>query len=145
MLTQADGGAESKDTQADMDAMAHQLLDISTSNIDSVATDSASGEKVDIDGKTYTVCTRTIVKGKSLLLLYIHCSDWLAHRFILSADIIPKFQLEVLPEGWKELIHETGLPLYCHMATRVVTWSRPYFLANRYAKEIGRASCRERV
>ena len=49
-------------------------------------------------------------------------------------DIVPKSQNELLPEGWKELVHNTGMVLYCHLPTRVVTWSRPYFLADRFAK-----------
>ncbi|XP_067937086.1 uncharacterized protein [Watersipora subatra] len=52
----------------------------------------------------------------------------------LVRDIVPSYQNEVLPEGWKELTHNTGMPIYCHIASRVVTWSRPYFLENRYAK-----------
>ena len=47
---------------------------------------------------------------------------------------MPKSQNELLPEGWKELVHNTGMVLYCHLPTRVVTWSRPYFLADRFAK-----------
>ncbi|XP_053661462.1 microprocessor complex subunit DGCR8 [Anopheles marshallii] len=35
---------------------------------------------------------------------------------------------EVLPEGWVQATHTSGMPLYLHKATRVCTTSRPYFL-----------------
>ncbi|KAI6243712.1 Microprocessor complex subunit DGCR8/PASHA [Aphelenchoides fujianensis] len=34
----------------------------------------------------------------------------------------------VLPDGWIEITHDSGLPVYLHRATRVCTFSRPYFL-----------------
>uniref|UniRef100_A0A915BWX8 Microprocessor complex subunit DGCR8 n=1 Tax=Parascaris univalens TaxID=6257 RepID=A0A915BWX8_PARUN len=44
----------------------------------------------------------------------------LAHRGVDYFD--------VLPEGWLELTHTSGLPVYLHKATRVCTFSRPYFI-----------------
>ncbi|XP_052901646.1 microprocessor complex subunit DGCR8 [Anopheles moucheti] len=35
---------------------------------------------------------------------------------------------EVLPEGWVQATHTSGMPLYLHKASRVCTTSRPYFL-----------------
>ncbi|XP_068099500.1 microprocessor complex subunit DGCR8 [Hyperolius riggenbachi] len=35
---------------------------------------------------------------------------------------------EPLPEGWIMTFHNCGIPVYLHRETRVVTWSRPYFL-----------------
>ncbi|XP_049285755.1 microprocessor complex subunit DGCR8 [Anopheles funestus] len=35
---------------------------------------------------------------------------------------------EVLPEGWVQATHTSGMPLYLHKASRVCTASRPYFL-----------------
>ncbi|CDW59307.1 Microprocessor complex subunit DGCR8 [Trichuris trichiura] len=35
---------------------------------------------------------------------------------------------EVLPDGWIEITHRSGLPVYLHKGTRVCTLSRPYFL-----------------
>ncbi|XP_062563002.1 microprocessor complex subunit DGCR8 [Armigeres subalbatus] len=35
---------------------------------------------------------------------------------------------EVLPEGWVQATHVSGMPLFLHTATRVCTASRPYFL-----------------
>lgn len=64
----------------------------------------------------------------------LHFKKALIIFVVFGADIVPSYQNEVLPEGWKELTHNTGMPIYCHIASRVVTWSRPYFLENRYAK-----------
>uniref|UniRef100_A0AAX7U925 Microprocessor complex subunit DGCR8 n=1 Tax=Astatotilapia calliptera TaxID=8154 RepID=A0AAX7U925_ASTCA len=35
---------------------------------------------------------------------------------------------EPLPDGWIMTFHNSGIPVYLHRETRVVTWSRPYFL-----------------
>ncbi|VDD92190.1 unnamed protein product [Enterobius vermicularis] len=35
---------------------------------------------------------------------------------------------DVLPEGWVEVTHSSGLPIYLHKASRVCTFSRPYFI-----------------
>lgn len=35
---------------------------------------------------------------------------------------------EPLPDGWIMTFHNSGIPVYLHRETRVVSWSRPYFL-----------------
>uniref|UniRef100_A0A0N5AVM4 DRBM domain-containing protein n=1 Tax=Syphacia muris TaxID=451379 RepID=A0A0N5AVM4_9BILA len=35
---------------------------------------------------------------------------------------------DVLPEGWVEVTHSSGLPIYLHKSSRVCTFSRPYFI-----------------
>uniref|UniRef100_A0A8C7XDS2 DGCR8 microprocessor complex subunit n=1 Tax=Oryzias sinensis TaxID=183150 RepID=A0A8C7XDS2_9TELE len=35
---------------------------------------------------------------------------------------------EPLPDGWIMTFHNSGIPVYLHRETRVVTWSRPYFI-----------------
>lgn len=35
---------------------------------------------------------------------------------------------DVLPEGWIQVTHNSGMPLYLHKTTRVCTLSKPYFL-----------------
>lgn len=37
---------------------------------------------------------------------------------------------EVLPEGWIEVTHSSGMPLYLHKQSRVCTMSKPYYLGN---------------
>lgn len=37
---------------------------------------------------------------------------------------------EVLPEGWIEVTHSSGMPLYLHRQSRVCTMSKPYYLGN---------------
>ncbi|CAH1985166.1 unnamed protein product [Acanthoscelides obtectus] len=42
---------------------------------------------------------------------------------------------DVLPEGWIQLTHNSGMPLYLHKTTRVCTLSRPYFLGPGSARK----------
>jgi len=39
-----------------------------------------------------------------------------------------KNHFDILPENWIETIHKSGMPIYLHKKSRVVTLSRPYFL-----------------
>lgn len=39
-----------------------------------------------------------------------------------------KNPFDILPENWIETIHKSGMPIYLHTKSRVVTLSRPYFL-----------------
>jgi len=39
-----------------------------------------------------------------------------------------KNHFDILPENWIEVVHKSGMPIYLHRKTRVVTLSRPYFL-----------------
>lgn len=41
---------------------------------------------------------------------------------------------EVLPEGWVQVTHNSGMPLYLHRKTRVICTSRPYFLGTGSAR-----------
>lgn len=34
----------------------------------------------------------------------------------------------MLPDGWIEITHSSGVPIYLHKSTRVCTLSRPYFI-----------------
>lgn len=34
----------------------------------------------------------------------------------------------MLPEGWIEVTHFSGMPIYLHKQTRVCTASKPYYL-----------------
>ncbi|XP_037812348.1 microprocessor complex subunit DGCR8 [Lucilia sericata] len=52
---------------------------------------------------------------------------------------------EVLPEGWVQVTHNSGMPLYLHKKTRVITTARPYFLgtgsARKHAIPVGSIPC----
>ncbi len=51
---------------------------------------------------------------------------------------------EVLPAGWIKAHHVSGLPVYLHRPTRVVSVSRPYFLGPgsiRVSYRVRRNSC----
>uniref|UniRef100_A0A2M4BGJ5 DRBM domain-containing protein n=1 Tax=Anopheles marajoara TaxID=58244 RepID=A0A2M4BGJ5_9DIPT len=49
-------------------------------------------------------------------------------RFKQVLDEKGRNHFEVLPEGWVQATHMSGMPLYLHKASRVCTASRPYFL-----------------
>ncbi|KAK9753111.1 hypothetical protein QE152_g3582 [Popillia japonica] len=42
---------------------------------------------------------------------------------------------EVLPEGWVQVTHNSGMHLYLHKTTRVCTLSKPYFLGPGSARK----------
>jgi len=48
---------------------------------------------------------------------------------------IGKDPFEVLPDGWIEVVHESGMPIYLNRKTRIVSLSKPY--------HIGRGSARK--
>ncbi|XP_013108979.2 microprocessor complex subunit DGCR8 isoform X1 [Stomoxys calcitrans] len=52
---------------------------------------------------------------------------------------------EVLPEGWVQVTHNSGMPLYLHKKTRVISTTRPYFLgtgsARKHAIPVGSIPC----
>ncbi|KAH8232161.1 hypothetical protein KR032_001142, partial [Drosophila birchii] len=52
---------------------------------------------------------------------------------------------EVLPEGWVQVTHNSGMPLFLHRKTRVCCASRPYFLgtgsARKHAVPLGAIPC----
>lgn len=37
---------------------------------------------------------------------------------------------DLLPEGWIQIMHHTGIPIYLHRPARVCTLARPYFLGS---------------
>ena len=51
------------------------------------------------------------------------------HRWTVK-DYSKDKHKHTLPDGWCEVFHTSGYPLYFHKQTRVVTLSRPYFLGS---------------
>jgi len=49
-------------------------------------------------------------------------------RFKTVLEDKGKNHFEVLPEGWLQATHNSGMPIYLHKTTRVCTLSKPYFL-----------------
>lgn len=49
-------------------------------------------------------------------------------RFKIVLDEKGRNHFEVLPEGWVQITHNSGMPLYLHRHSRVCSLSRPYFL-----------------
>ncbi|CAF0751781.1 unnamed protein product [Didymodactylos carnosus] len=50
------------------------------------------------------------------------------HRWTIKGYWHDKYN--ILPDGWVEVFHTSGLPLYFHKQSRVVSLSRPYFLGS---------------
>lgn len=49
-------------------------------------------------------------------------------RYKTVLDEKGRNHFEVLPEGWLQATHNSGMPIYLHKTTRVCTTSKPYFL-----------------
>lgn len=49
-------------------------------------------------------------------------------RYKIVLDEKGRNHFEVLPEGWLQATHNSGMPIYLHKSTRVCTMSKPYFL-----------------
>lgn len=49
-------------------------------------------------------------------------------RYKIVLDEKGRNHFEVLPEGWLQATHNSGMPIYLHKTTRVCTTSKPYFL-----------------
>ena len=49
-------------------------------------------------------------------------------RYKIVLEEKGKNHFEVLPEGWVQATHNSGIPIYLHRQSRVCTVSRPYFL-----------------
>lgn len=41
---------------------------------------------------------------------------------------------EILPEGWVEITHFSGMPIYLDKRSRVCTLSKPYYLGSGSAR-----------
>lgn len=74
------------------------------------------------------------------------------HRFkTVFIDFLPHTlekrhnHFEVLPEGWVQVTHNSGMPLFLHRKTRVCCAARPYFLgtgsARKHAVPLGAIPC----
>ncbi|XP_017101163.2 microprocessor complex subunit DGCR8 [Drosophila bipectinata] len=66
-------------------------------------------------------------------------------RFKTVLDEKRHNHFEVLPEGWVQVTHNSGMPLFLHRKTRVCCASRPYFLgtgsARKHAVPLGAIPC----
>lgn len=57
----------------------------------------------------------------------ITSNDYKEYEKIVLEEVC-KNHFDILPENWIEATHKSGMPIYLHKKTRVVTLSRPYFL-----------------
>ncbi|XP_055374261.1 microprocessor complex subunit DGCR8 [Condylostylus longicornis] len=56
-------------------------------------------------------------------------------KFKTVLDVKGHNHFEVLPEGWVEVTHNSGMPIYLHKQTRVCSVSKPYFLGPGSARK----------
>lgn len=68
---------------------------------------------------------KTVLEG--LLKFIITIKLFFIYHFCLFLEK-GQNHFEVLPEGWVQATHNSGMPLYLHTSTRVCTVARPYFL-----------------
>uniref|UniRef100_T1J2M6 DRBM domain-containing protein n=1 Tax=Strigamia maritima TaxID=126957 RepID=T1J2M6_STRMM len=66
-----------------------------------------------------------------------HFDDDFSHeeREKVVLRVLGHDHFEVLPEGWIEVTHNSGMPVYLHKQTRVCTLSKPYFLGPGSARK----------
>ncbi|CAH0388010.1 unnamed protein product [Bemisia tabaci] len=53
---------------------------------------------------------------------------------VVLEDLGRSNHFDFLPEGWVEVSHHSGMPIYLHKQSRVVTMSKPYFLGPASAR-----------
>lgn len=56
-------------------------------------------------------------------------SYWILQLIDVCTDISGD-HFDLLPEGWIQMTHRTGIPVYLHRPSRVCTLARPYFLGS---------------
>lgn len=66
---------------------------------------------------------KTVLEGNANCFITCYYSNRLFHFTEKGQN-----HFEVLPEGWVQVTHNSGIPLYLHTLARVCTVSRPYFL-----------------
>ena len=79
-----------------------------------------------------------------LLVAGVGVADTLGFLGVMSAGSLSIFLLlvvekgkskfDVLPDGWVTLCHDSGLQVYLHRQSRVVSMSRPFFVGNGNAR-----------
>ncbi|KAF0297655.1 Microprocessor complex subunit DGCR8 [Amphibalanus amphitrite] len=57
------------------------------------------------------------------------------HRDKVVLKVLGRHPVEPLPEDWVQVTHMSGMPIYLHRQSRVVTLSRPYFLGPGSARK----------
>ncbi|XP_050539800.1 microprocessor complex subunit DGCR8-like [Daktulosphaira vitifoliae] len=57
----------------------------------------------------------------------VNSNDFKEYEKIVLEEVC-KNHFDILPENWIEATHKSGMPIYLHKKSRVVTLSRPYFL-----------------
>lgn len=75
--------------------------------------------------KEYEERFKTIMEGK-LIDIQLQVSRFLTTFYFFAEK--GRNHFEMLPEGWVQVTHDSGMPLYLHRQSRVCSLTRPYFL-----------------
>jgi len=81
-------------------------------------------ELYDLLDKAYRDKNRTHNEYKKKVVTQ---DDFKEYEKIVLEEVC-KNHFDILPENWIEATHKSGMPIYLHKKSRVVTLSRPYFL-----------------
>lgn len=74
---------------------------------------------------------RRNMKRDSRLLWKVIYNQLQINRIIINYNLIiekGRNHFEMLPEGWVQVTHDSGMPLFLHRSSRVCSLSKPYFL-----------------
>lgn len=74
---------------------------------------------------------KLVLQGKFLLLFiyFFFCINFV--KLLIKMKFPPEIghnHFDALPEGWVQVTHNSGMPLYLHKQSRVCTLAKPYFL-----------------
>lgn len=99
-------------------------------NIEKIITETYTSIGIDNDevydllDKAYVDKNKTLNEHKKKTVTQ---DDFKEYEKIVLEEVC-KNHFDILPENWIEATHKSGMPIYLHKKTRVVTLSRPYFL-----------------
>lgn len=101
----------------------------------------------DVDGNTINLpCKRTVDgdpidktpqhEERNRIVLISMISNIIKSKTKLFLFLLERGQnhFEILPEGWVEITHFSGMPVYLHKQSRVCTLSKPYYLGQGSAR-----------
>lgn len=99
--------------------------------------DSSSDSESDIPQEEIEAMLEEGLKANNNSLGVADEDDELAHE--IKEKVVLKVKghdhFDLLPEGWIEVTHNSGMPIYLHKASRVCSMSKPYYLGRGSARK----------
>ncbi|KAH8284132.1 hypothetical protein KR054_010847 [Drosophila jambulina] len=131
---------EDDEEAADGEGEEYESSEFDDDEIENLLDEKLPDELRDSKRPMYEQRFKTVLEGKcaipttiSQLTLFLRLAEKRLNHF------------EVLPEGWVQVTHNSGMPLFLHRKTRVCCASRPYFLgtgsARKHAVPLGAIPC----